>query len=483
MHNAVTEQLAPKHDTGDVLPGGSLGSILIIDDEAAIRESLETLLELEGYRVVSAETGEEGLARIAERAYDLILLDFALPDRNGLEILTDIRDRDPNLAVIMITAYGTVENAVRAMQGGAVNFVQKPWDNEKLLADIRAAVARRRAEEENIQLKRALKQRYNFENIIGKSDPMLRIFDLVQQVAPSRSTVLIQGESGTGKELIAKALHMHSPRKDRPFVPVNTGSMPTDLLESTLFGHVKGAFTSAVASKRGLFEVADRGTIFLDEIGTMSMETQAKILRVLQDRKFMHLGGIQEIQVDVRILAATNVDLKQAVKDGRFREDLYYRLNVITFDLPPLRTRREDVPLLVEHFTKKFAAENSKPHLQAAPAALRALMDYSWPGNVRELENAIERAVVLSSSNVLTPELLPDSITVMNPAARYIQSRPDATLFEIIEECERRVIVDMLEKCVWNQTDAANQFHIPLSTLNQKIKRLNIEIPRKLKTN
>jgi DNA-binding NtrC family response regulator len=483
MHNAVSEQLVPKHDAGDGLPGESLGSILIIDDEAAIRESLETLLDLEGYRIVTAENGEDGLARIAERPFDLILLDFALPDRNGLEVLNEIRDRDPNLAVIMITAYGTVENAVRAMQGGAVNFVQKPWDNEKLLADIRASVARRRAEEENIQLKRALKQRYNFENIIGKSDPMLRIFDLVQQVAPSRSTVLIQGESGTGKELIAKALHMHSPRRDKPFVPVNTGSMPTDLLESTLFGHVKGAFTSAVASKRGLFEVADRGTIFLDEIGTMSMETQAKILRVLQDKKFMHLGGIQEIQVDVRILAATNVDLKQAVKDGRFREDLYYRLNVITFDLPPLRTRREDVPLLVEHFAKKFAAENSKPHLQVAPAALRALMDYGWPGNVRELENAIERAVVLAPSNVLTPELLPDSITGMNPAARYIQSRPDATLFEIIEECERRVIVDMLERCSWNQTDAAAQFHIPLSTLNQKIKRLNIEIPRKLKAN
>jgi DNA-binding NtrC family response regulator len=483
MHNAVSEQLVPKHDAGDGLPGESLGSILIIDDEAAIRESLETLLDLEGYRIATAENGEDGLARIAERPFDLILLDFALPDRNGLEVLNEIRDRDPNLAVIMITAYGTVENAVRAMQGGAVNFVQKPWDNEKLLADIRASVARRRAEEENIQLKRALKQRYNFENIIGKSDPMLRIFDLVQQVAPSRSTVLIQGESGTGKELIAKALHMHSPRRDKPFVPVNTGSMPTDLLESTLFGHVKGAFTSAVASKRGLFEVADRGTIFLDEIGTMSMETQAKILRVLQDKKFMHLGGIQEIQVDVRILAATNVDLKQAVKDGRFREDLYYRLNVITFDLPPLRTRREDVPLLVEHFAKKFAAENSKPHLQVAPAALRALMDYGWPGNVRELENAIERAVVLAPSNVLTPELLPDSITGMNPAARYIQSRPDATLFEIIEECERRVIVDMLGRCSWNQTDAAAQFHIPLSTLNQKIKRLNIEIPRKLKAN
>src|SRR5450759_3058866 len=306
------------------------GSILIIDDEASIRESLQTLLELEGFTVEVTGTGEEGLARIAEQPMDLVLLDLALPERNGLEVLHDIRDRDPLLPVIMITAYGTVENAVAAMQAGASNFVQKPWDNEKLLADVRAVVGRKRAEEENIQLKRALKQRYNFENIVGKSEPMLKIFDLVAQVAPSRSTVLLQGESGTGKELIAKAIHLNSTRRDRSFVPVNSGSTPPDLLESTLFGHVKGAFTSAVSSKKGLFEVADRGTLFLDEIGTMSMDTQSKILRVLQDRKFMHLGGVQEIQVDVRIIAATNVDLKQMVKDGKFREDLFYRLNVIT---------------------------------------------------------------------------------------------------------------------------------------------------------
>ena len=312
------------------------GSILIIDDESAIRESLETLLEFEGFSVESAETGEDGLIKLGDRPFDLVLLDFALPDRNGLEILADIRSRDPQLAVIMITAYGTVDNAVRAMQSGATNFIQKPWDNEKLLADVRAAVARRHAEEQNEQLKRALKQRYSFEYIIGKSDPMLRIFDLVGQVASSRSTVLIQGESGTGKELIAKAIHANSPRKNHPFVPVNTGSMPTDLLESTLFGHVKGAFTSAIASKKGLFEVADGGTIFLDEIGTMSMETQSKILRVLQDKKFMHLGGIHEIQVDVRVIAATNIDLKVLVREGKFREDLFYRLNVITVDLPPL---------------------------------------------------------------------------------------------------------------------------------------------------
>ena len=249
------------------------GSVLIIDDEAAIRESLQTLLEFDGYDVESAADGESGLARTGERAFDLILLDLALPDRNGLDLLAELRAHDSQISVIMITAYGTVENAVAAMQAGAVNFVQKPWDNEKLLADIRAAVARHKAEEENIQLKRALKQRYNFPNIVGKSEPMLKIFDLVAQVAPSRSTVLLQGESGTGKELIAKAIHLNSQRHDRPFVPVNTGSMPADLLESTLFGHVKGAFTSAIASKKGLFEIADRGTLFLDEIGNMSMDT------------------------------------------------------------------------------------------------------------------------------------------------------------------------------------------------------------------
>src|ERR1700722_12097264 len=304
------------------------GAVLIVDDEVEIRESLQTLLEIEGYAVETAGSGEEGLVRIGEHPFDLILLDLALPDRNGLELLPEIRAIDPQISVIMITAYGTVENAVGAMQAGAANFIQKPWDNEKLLADVRAAIGWRRAEEENVQLKRALKQRYNFENIVGKSEPMLKIFDLVAQVANSRSTVLLQGESGTGKEIIAKALHLNSPRHDRPFVPVNTGSMPTDLLESTLFGHVKGAFTSAIAAKKGYFEIANGGTLFLDEIGNMSMDTQSKILRVIQDKRFMHLGGVHEIQVDVRIIAATNVDLRQAVKDGRFREDLYYRLNV-----------------------------------------------------------------------------------------------------------------------------------------------------------
>jgi DNA-binding NtrC family response regulator len=441
--------------------------ILIIDDEAAIRESLETLLTLEGYNVDLAPEGQAGLKAIDSRSYDLVLLDLSLPGQNGLEILARIRERQPTLPVIMITAYGTVNNVVDAMNGGAQNFVQKPWDNEKLLADIRAATARQRAEEENVQLKRALKQRYNFENIVGKSDPMLRIFDLVAQVAPTRSTILIQGESGTGKELIAKAIHANSPRRDKPFVPVNTGAMPSELLESTLFGHVKGAFTSAVSAKKGLFEVANFGTLFLDEIGTMGMDTQAKVLRVLQDRRFMHLGGIHEIQVDVRILAATNVDLRQAVRDGKFREDLFYRLNVITVDLPPLRTRREDIPLL-------------EPRV-LSPDAMRVLMDYDWPGNVRELENVIERGVVLSSTPLIGIDLLPGHLTGRNYASSALEHNPDASLFDILEDFERRVIIDKLEHCKWNQTDAAEQFRIPLSTLNQKIKRLSIEIKKRLK--
>src|SRR5713101_1363917 len=457
----------------------SLGRVLVIDDEAEIRESLETLLQLEGYAVASAATGNEGTALLGERTFDIVLLDLALPDKNGMDVLAEIRMLNPQQPVIMITAYGTVENAVRAMQSGATNFIQKPWDNEKLLADVRAAVARQRAEEENVQLKRALKQRYDFENIVGKSEPMLKIFDLVSQVAPSRSTVLLQGESGTGKELIAKSIHLNSTRRDRPFVPVNTGSMPADLLESNLFGHVKGAFTSAIASKKGLFEVADRGTLFLDEIGTMTLDTQSKILRVLQDRKFMHLGGTHEIQVDVRIIAATNVDLRQLVREGKFREDLFYRLNVIAIDLPPLRQRKEDIPLLVEHFLQKYSEENERPPCRITTEALRPLVTYSWPGNVRELENTIERAVVLSSDDDIGLDLLPDHIVGRGASVPALEASPGATLFGIMEDCERRIIIDMLEKCGWNQTEAAERFHVPLSTLNQKIKRLAIEIKKK----
>src|SRR5438874_5800581 len=339
----------------------SKGSILVVDDECEIREGLEVLLRGEGYGVASAETGESGLAKLEEQPFDLLLLDVSLPDRNGLDMLKEIRRRDPDLSVVLITAYGSIDMARAAFKNGAMDYITKPWSNDELLAQVAQAVESRRLRDENLHLKRALKQRFNFPNIVGKSDKIQVLLDLVTQVAPSRSTVLISGESGTGKELIAKALHSASPRADKAFVPVNTGSIPVDLLESTLFGHVKGAFTSAVFSKKGLFEVADQGSIFFDEIGTISLETQAKLLRVIQEKEFMRLGGIENVKVDARIIAATNVDLKRLVEEGRFREDLYYRLNVINIQLPPLRERKEDVPALVEFFARKYCEENGKP--------------------------------------------------------------------------------------------------------------------------
>jgi DNA-binding NtrC family response regulator len=464
------------------IPAAATGQrILIIDDEAGIRDSLETLLTLEGFRVEMAPEGRSGLDLLASKTYDLLLLDLALPGESGIDLLPRIKALVSDLPIIMITAYGTVNNVIDAIRAGASNFIQKPWNNEKLLADIRAAIGKNRAEEEVKQLKRTLKQRYSFQNIVGKSEAMLRLFDLVGQVAPSRSTILIQGESGTGKELIAKAIHANSPRRDKPFIPVNTGAVPSDLLESTLFGHERGAFTSANAAKKGLFEVADGGTLFLDEIGTMGMDMQAKILRVLQDRRFMHVGGIHEIQVDVRIVAATNVDLRQAVAEGRFREDLFYRLNVILIELPPLRARKEDIPLLANHYLKVYAEENGFAPPNLASETLRMMMDYEWPGNVRELENAMERGVVLSNGPILTPDLLPAQVRGNTYSTNLLEQKPDASLFDVMEEIERRIIADRLERCNWNQTEASEYFRIPLSTLNQKIKRLSIEVKKRIR--
>jgi len=473
----------------------SKGSILVVDDEAEIREGLALLLHSEGYQVTSAETGEAGLSLLDEQPFDVLLLDVSLPGRNGLDLLREIRRHDPHLSVILITAYGSIEMARAAFKSGAQDYITKPWSNDELLAQVAQAVEGRRLREENVQLKRALKQRYNFPNIVGKSEKMLRVLDLVAQVAPSRSTVLIAGESGTGKELIAKAIHAASPRADKPFVPVNSGSIPVDLLESQLFGHVKGAFTSAIASKKGLFEVADQGTIFFDEISTIGPETQAKLLRVIQEREFMRLGGTETIKVDVRILAASNTDLLALVREGRFREDLYHRVNVISVHLPPLRERKEDVPLLLDHFLRRYCEENSRPPRRFTSAALKLLMDYDWPGNVRELENVVERAVVLSTQELMDLDLLPENIGTKEivkgvrlqlaeflPAPRQAEAgagNSSPSLFQVMEEVERRVIVDMLERTNWNQTEAAERFQIPLSTLNQKIKRLGIETRRR----
>jgi DNA-binding NtrC family response regulator len=457
------------------------GSILVIDDEQEIRESLEQLLKLEGYKADCASSGDEGLKRIDDGVFDLVLLDINLPDRNGLDLLQHIKRDNPEVGVIMITAYDSSQMAFQASKQGAESYITKPWDNDKLLLEVRNALDKSRLQVENIQLRRALK-RYDLPNLVGKSEKMQKVMDLITQVAASRATVLITGDSGTGKELVAKTIHATSPRADRPFVPVNTGSMPVDLLESTLFGHVKGAFTSAIATKRGLFEVADQGTIFFDEIGTVGVETQTKLLRVIQEREFMRLGGTETIKVDVRILAATNADLRRMVLEGKFREDLFYRLNVITVGLPPLRDRKEDIPQLVEHFLKKFSAENARTGLQFPPEALKVMMDYEWPGNVRELENAVERAVVLASGALLGPDLLPEQLFLNGshePSLFPAESLDGRSLFEIMEGCERRIILDMLTRANWSQTEAAERFKIPLSTLNQKIKRLHIDVKRR----
>jgi len=458
------------------------GVVLIIDDEEEIRESIELLLNSEGLSTATAANGEEGLKKIEENSYDAVLLDLMLPGKSGMEVQKEIKRIDPTLPVIIITAIGAVETAVTATKEGSFDYITKPWNNEKLVVIATNAIKQRQLLSENMQLRRALKERFGYENIVGKSEKILRVLDVVTQVAASRSTVLIQGESGTGKELVAKAIHLKSPRADKAFVPVNSGSMPVDLLESTLFGHVRGAFTSAIASKRGLFEVADQGTIFFDEIGTIGMETQAKLLRVIQEKEFMRLGGVDTIKVDARIIAATNVDLKKLVDEGRFREDLYYRLNVINIQVPPLREPREDIPALVEFFTKKYCEENLKPLYRFGSEALKVLMDYYWPGNVRELENVVERAVVLSQDEVIGRDLLPEAI--VSPASRFasLSSFPlgkDTSLFEVLDAFERRVIIEMLEQTAWSQTEAADNFKIPLSTLNQKIKRHGIEIKKK----
>jgi DNA-binding NtrC family response regulator len=466
------------------------GRILVIDDEPEIRESLEMLLAGDGYAVDLAHNGAEGLHKLEARVYDMVLLDMMMPDRSGMDVLREFRERDRETPVAVITAYGSVQGAVDALKLGANDYFEKPWKNDKLLIEIDRMIARRRLEYENTHLKRALKQRYSFPNIIGKSERMLRLLDLVGQVATSRSTILITGETGTGKELIAKAIHANSPRAENMFVAVNSGSLPPDLLESTLFGHVKGAFTSASHTKKGYFEVANRGTIFFDEIGNIGIEMQAKLLRVIQEKEFIPLGATDRVKVDVRILAATNADLRKLVEEGKFREDLYYRLNVINLALPPLRERKEDIPALVSHFFTKYCRENEKyldsgnhSVLTFHPEAMQILMEHNWPGNVRELENVVERAVVLASDTVVPVDVLPDHLLQAN-GIRIRRSEgdslpADASLFEIVADFERRIIMERLEQCSWSQTEAADDLRVPLSTLNQKIKRLDIKIRRK----
>src|ERR671928_706463 len=387
------------------------GSVLVVDDEEIMREVLETLLPSEGYRVDLAKTGEEGLEAYGRRAFDVVLLDVSMPGIGGLRALEEFLKLDGDAVVLMITAYATFDTAIAAWEKGAFGCIRKPFQNEHITAQVAAGIKRRRKEEERRTLRQAMSREVDRGAIVGRSDIMQEIFRVVEQVAPARSTILITGDSGTGKELIAKAIHEASTRAGRPFVTVNSSNIPSELLESELFGHTRGAFTGAVAAKKGLFEVADGGSIFLDEIGDIPPETQVRLLRVIQEREFTPLGDTAPRRVDVRIIAATNIDLKEAVRQGMFREDLYYRLSVVPIELPPLRERREDILPLAQHFIRKYNEENGRNvSEQIAPDVLALMEAYTWPGNVRELENVIERAVVIAPGPEITRQCLPTEI-------------------------------------------------------------------------
>ncbi|MEO6193982.1 MAG: sigma-54 dependent transcriptional regulator [Thermoanaerobaculia bacterium] len=456
-------------------------NILIIDDEEVLQDILTVLIRKEGHTPITAGTGEEGLAVLEREEIDLILLDLMLPGMHGMEVLRQVRQRNADVVVVVITAFSSIESAIQAMREGAFHYIPKPFKNEEVLLTIRKGLEQRRLTSENRSLREQLRQRFAFDNILGKSKPMQQVYELIQLAAPAKSNILILGESGTGKELVAKAIHHHSRRAEGPFVTVNSGSMPADLLESNLFGHIRGAFTGAVASKRGLFEVADGGSVFFDEIGNIPIDTQAKLLRVIQEREFMRLGGLDTIKVDVRIIAATNADLEHAVQQGHFREDLFYRLAVISVTLPPLRRRSEDIPLLAQHFLAHYARENEKALREISPRAMEMLIDYPWPGNVRELENAIERAVVLSTGEVLTEQLLPASVRQRGESSPAnggllppMLPTNGISFKDAVSQYERQIIIRALQSCGGVQKRAAELLQVKPTTLHEMMKRLNI---------
>jgi DNA-binding NtrC family response regulator len=458
------------------------GSILVIDDEEIMREILEALLTREGYQVRLASSGEEGLELAKTAPFDAAIVDVMMPGMDGISTLEELRKLDADVPVVMLTAFASVETAIAAMKRGAFDYVTKPFKNDEVLVVVRNAVERSQLVAENTALRQTLQAQYQrFSGIIGRSPRMKQVFDLIIQAAPSRSTILVTGESGTGKELVARAIHVNSPRAERAFVTVNSGNLPSELLESTLFGHVKGAFTGAIYPKKGLCDLADKGSIFFDEIGNIPAETQAKLLRVMQEREFMRLGGMETIKVDVRIIAATNCDLHQMVDDGRFREDLFYRLHVINICLPPLRDRKEDIPVLAQHFLEKYGEENNKTGLELGPDALDLMMEYDWPGNVRELENVVERAVVLGATARIGADLIPEHIRAV-PAfhiPKFVVPPEGISFKDVITNVEKRLIESTLEAAGGVQKRAAELLKIKPTTLNEMIKRYEIGTRRK----
>jgi len=461
------------------------GSILIVDDEEIMRDVLGTILDGAGYKVDLAKTGEEALQFFEQKPYDVVLMDVSMPGMGGLTALEEIIERDADAVVLMVTAYATFDTAISAWEKGATGIIRKPFQNEQIIALAAKGVKNRRKEEERVSLRQAMTRAVSRGAIIGRSDKMENVFRLIERVAPARSTVLITGESGTGKEMLAKSIHESSPRADMPFVVVNCSNIPSELLESELFGHTRGAFTGAVAAKKGLFEVADGGSIFLDEIGDLRPEIQVRLLRVIQEREFTPIGDTTLTKVDVRIIAATNVDLKEAVRNGTFREDLYYRLSVVPVELPPLRERREDILPLTQYFIRKYNAENERQITEAlSPEVLSLLEAYYYPGNVRELENIIERAVVIAPTDEITveclrpevrnPELAREMIKMSEGKSNNIDISRGANFYDEVRRFETDLIQRALEQTGGHQSRAARLLGLNATTLNSKIKTYNI---------
>lgn len=439
--------------------------ILVVDDEEIMRASLSDWLREDGFEVSAVESGRRAIEEVKEKPWNVLLVDLKMPGMDGIDVLREVKKINKDLPVLIITAYATVDSAVQAMKQGAYDYICKPFNPEEISLTLRKIISHQQLVEENIYLRRELSKRYEFRDIISKNHKMLAIIELVKNVAPSNATVLIEGESGTGKEIVARAIHAASPRSEKPFIVVDCGAIPETLLESELFGHEKGAFTGAVASKRGRFELADKGTIFLDEIGEMSLKTQVDLLRVVQQKELRRVGSEKVTKIDVRVIAATNKDLRKAVEEGKFREDLFYRLNVVSIKIPPLRERKEDIPLLADHFIKKYSVENKKKIEHISQEALNVLMRHDWPGNVRELENVIERAVVLGRGSTIFPEDLPAELHQIQKVAAADKS---------LEAVEREHILNVLNQNNWNITKSASILNIDRSTLYKKIEKYSL---------
>jgi len=454
-----------------------MADILLVDDEKSVCSTLSLFLQKVGYQVEEAANGEEAEDRLKNQFYDLVITDLKMQPMDGLEVLKVAKAINPMTEVVVMTAYSTVESGVEAMKLGAYDYIQKPFNKDEFLLLVAKALERKQLLSEVEQLQEELKEKYRFENIVGNSNEMHQVLTMVSKVAKTDSTILIAGESGTGKELIAKAIHLNSRRRNRAFVTINCGALPENLQESELFGHVRGAFTGAIKDKWGLLQEANSGTLFLDEVGETALSTQVKLLRFLQDGEIRRVGDNESIYVDVRLLAATNKDLQQAIEEGTFREDLYYRINVIPIDIPPLRKRRDDIPLLVNHFLKKYTERTKKKVVSVSPDAMNILSGYDWPGNVRALENIMERAVILTNRNIIMPEDLPESIREFQ--GKTTGSQEIAYGEHTLEELEKDYILNTLEQHKWNQKKASDILGISTTTLWRKLKSYGIEPKKK----